>query len=230
VRIGQASAKTAGRLQRVLEAHRDVPPVEHDRGMGQRLALQPPQPGIAIAQHRRRRVRMYSGHGERLLERIGRNRGTVARESEAGLGAMGVDHLARHHLKVALLLLMPTADIAAIQTNHDWFGWLRRDRLCRLGGVWLHNVLPTRNVLFRTVPAFGTPLIGSNSDKRTATWPNGANAAYRAVTYASSGATVAASRSNTAKLVAPLESWQGQASRRRTRTGTSPSSERNVAE
>jgi hypothetical protein len=30
-----------------------VPPVQHDCGARQRLALQPPQPGIAVAQHRR---------------------------------------------------------------------------------------------------------------------------------------------------------------------------------
>jgi len=36
---------------------------------------------------------------------------------------------------------MPTADIAAIQPNHDRFGWLRRRLLRRLGGVRLHNGL-----------------------------------------------------------------------------------------
>jgi hypothetical protein len=41
---------------------------------------------------------------------------------------------------------------------------------------------PTRMVLFRTVPAFGAPLTGSSSDSRSATLPNGASAAYRAVT------------------------------------------------
>jgi hypothetical protein len=41
---------------------------------------------------------------------------------------------------------------------------------------------PTRNVLFRTVPEFGAPLIGSSSDSRSAPLPNGASAAYRAVT------------------------------------------------
>ena len=45
VRGGRAQA--AGRLQRGLKAYRGVPPVEHDRGVRQRLALQPPQPGIA---------------------------------------------------------------------------------------------------------------------------------------------------------------------------------------
>jgi len=47
VRVGRAQA--AGRLQRVLKAYRGMPPVEHDRGVRQRLALQPPQPGIAVA-------------------------------------------------------------------------------------------------------------------------------------------------------------------------------------
>src|SRR4051812_38043071 len=46
-------AKAAGRLPRVLKADSGVPPVQHDRGARQRLALQPPQPGIAVAQHRR---------------------------------------------------------------------------------------------------------------------------------------------------------------------------------
>ena len=42
--------------------------------------------------------------------------------------------------------------------------------------------LPIHNVLFRTVPAFGAPLIGSNSDSSAATLPNGASAAYQGVT------------------------------------------------
>ena len=41
---------------------------------------------------------------------------------------------------------------------------------------------PTRSVLFRIVPAFCAPLIGSNPDSRVATLPNGATVAYRAVT------------------------------------------------
>src|SRR5208282_4273301 len=38
------------------------------------------------------------------------------------------DHLARDHLKMALLLPVSTADVAAIKPNHDGFGWLRRGR------------------------------------------------------------------------------------------------------
>ena len=109
----------------MLETHRDVPPVEHDRRLWQRLALHPPQPGIAVAQHRRRRVRLHASHGERLLERVGRDHRAVAREREARLDAIGVDHLAGDHLKMALLLAVPTADIAAIKSDHDRFGWLR---------------------------------------------------------------------------------------------------------
>ena len=95
-----------------------MPPIQHDRGGRQRLALQPPQPGIAVAQHRRRRVGVHPGRGERLRERVGRDRLAVAGESEAGLAAIGVDHLARDHLEMALLLPVPAADVAAIKSNH----------------------------------------------------------------------------------------------------------------
>src|SRR4051812_44785062 len=71
-RVSRARAEAAGRLQRVLEAHARVPPSQHDRGAGQPLALQPPQPGIAVAQHRRRRIRLHPGRYERLPERLGR--------------------------------------------------------------------------------------------------------------------------------------------------------------
>jgi hypothetical protein len=75
-RVGRGPAEAAGGLQRVLEAHRGVPPVEHDCGARQHLALQPPQPGIAVAQHGRGRVRVDARPGERLAERLGRA-GTV---------------------------------------------------------------------------------------------------------------------------------------------------------
>ena len=91
-RVGRASAKAAGRLQRVLEAHRGVPPVEHDHGLRQRLVLQPPQPGIAVAQHRRRRVRLHTSRGKRLLERVRRNR--VRWSRPFGSPALCVDHAA----------------------------------------------------------------------------------------------------------------------------------------
>ena len=42
-------AKAASGLQRVFEAYRGMPPVEHDRGIRECLALHPPQPGIPIA-------------------------------------------------------------------------------------------------------------------------------------------------------------------------------------
>ncbi len=52
---------------------------------------------------------------------------------------MSVDHLARDHLKMALVLPMPTADVAAIQPNYDRFGWLCHPLLRRLGDLRLHN-------------------------------------------------------------------------------------------
>jgi hypothetical protein len=60
------------RVQRVLKTNGDVPTIERDCGRRQRLALQPPQPGITIAQHCRRRVGVHPGRGECLSERSGR--------------------------------------------------------------------------------------------------------------------------------------------------------------
>ena len=127
--IGRANA--ASGLQRVFEAHRGVPPVQHDRGVRQRLALQPPQTGIAVTQHRRWRVCRYAGHGERLLERVGSNRGAVARKSEARRISFSVDYLAGDHLKMPLVLPVPAADVAAIKPNYDRFGSTRRRQLRR---------------------------------------------------------------------------------------------------
>ena len=120
-RVSRARAKAAGRLQRVLEADSGVPPIQHDRGTWHRLALQPPQPGIAVAQHRRRCVRPYPGRGKRLPERRGCGRLAVAGEGEAVLGAPGVDDLARDYLEVALRPV-PAAHVAAIKPNHDRSG------------------------------------------------------------------------------------------------------------
>jgi hypothetical protein len=97
------------------------------------------------------------------------------------LVSSGVDDLAGDHLKTPLVLAVAAADVAAVKPNNDGFGRLCR-YLCRFRGVRLHNGLAVRIVLFRTVPAFGAPLIGSKSDSRSATLPNGASAAYRAVT------------------------------------------------
>jgi hypothetical protein len=76
-----------------------------------------------------RRVRLHAGHGERLIERVGRNRGAVAREGEAGLGVIGGDPLARDHLKVALLVPVPTADVPIIKPYHDGAALLRRNSI-----------------------------------------------------------------------------------------------------
>jgi hypothetical protein len=79
--IGKMSvgrAETRRRLQPVLKTNGNVPPVEHDRAHWQRLALLLPQPGISIAQHRRRRVAVHPGRGERLREEQERPRSMTA--------------------------------------------------------------------------------------------------------------------------------------------------------
>jgi hypothetical protein len=100
-------AKAASGLQCVFEAHRGVPPIQYYRGIRQRFALQAPQSGVAVAQHRRRRVCVHADHCERLVERAGYNRGAVARESEAGLAALSADHLPGDHFKMPLVFPMP---------------------------------------------------------------------------------------------------------------------------
>src|SRR5271166_5351590 len=163
-------AKTAGRLQRVLETHRGMPPIEHDRGVRQRLALQPPQTGIAVAQHRRRRVCRYAGHGERLLERVGRDRGGIACESKAGLAALSVDHLACNHLKVTLVLAVPAADIAAIKGSVRTHASKRLCcrtsddvRLCRLqNGQHGHGSAEEE----RSAAAGGNVLVGAGAEAK----------------------------------------------------------------
>jgi hypothetical protein len=62
---------------------------------------------------------MHSGRGERLPERLGRDRLAVAGKGEAVLGTIGTDDLARDHLEVPLLLSVPAAHIAAVETNHN---------------------------------------------------------------------------------------------------------------
>jgi hypothetical protein len=52
---------------------------------------------------------VHTGCGKRLRERFGRGRLAVAGEGEAVLDAVDVNHLARDHLEMALLLAEPAA-------------------------------------------------------------------------------------------------------------------------
>jgi hypothetical protein len=139
--VGRAGAETACRLQRVLKTNGDMPPIQHNRGCWQRLALHPPQPGITIAQHCRRRVGMHPSCSERLRECFGRGRLAVPGEGEPVLGAIGVDHLARNHLEMALLLPVPVAHVAAVKPDHNGTAGGGRSPLRRLGGVLAHDFL-----------------------------------------------------------------------------------------
>ena len=119
-RVGRARAKTAGRLQRVLKAHGGVPLVQHRRGVWQNLALQPSPAGIAVAQHRGERVRCHTRHGDRPPERLGRRDDYArAREREVMLSVTGGDDLARNYLEAAPFCPVPTAHVAAIESDYD---------------------------------------------------------------------------------------------------------------
>ena len=94
------------------------------------------------------------------------------------LNTICIDDLARDYLEVAPLSAMPAADVAAIKPDHDRFSWLRRVGESRLP----HNDLADPPCPVSHRAGVLLPLNGSNSDSRAATLPNGANAAYRAVT------------------------------------------------
>ena len=57
------------------------------------------------------------------------------------LGAIGVDHLARDHLEMALLLSVPTAHVAAVKPHHHSADLRCRGLRRHLGGVLAHDFL-----------------------------------------------------------------------------------------
>ncbi len=138
-RLGRARAEAAGGLQGVLEAHRGVPPIQHRRGVRQDLALQLPEAGIAVAQHRRGRLRVHARRGECPPERLGRGHLAVADIGETVLGAVGTDHLARGHLEAAPRVPVPVAHVAAVQPDDDRAGRPRRGPVLEFDGVRLHD-------------------------------------------------------------------------------------------
>ena len=127
----------------------------------------------ATTRHRRRSapspacVRRYAGHRQRLLAGTRRTRswGCFKRESEAGLVPFSADDLTGNHFKMALVLAVSAADIAAIKPNNDRLGWRHRHASVVVVTCGCTTASPTRRgiVLFRTVPAFSAPQIGSNS-------------------------------------------------------------------
>jgi hypothetical protein len=84
---------------------------------------------------------VHASRTERLRERFGRRRLAIAGEGEAVLAAIGVNHLARDHFEVALLLAVPATHVAAVKPNHNRGSWRHRGRLRRLCVVLLHDGL-----------------------------------------------------------------------------------------
>ena len=128
----------------MLEPHRGVPPVQHGRGVRQHLALQPPEPSIAVAQHGRGRVRGHACCGERLPQGLGRSRLAIPGKGEAVLNPLGIDHLARDHLEVAPLLGSSAAHVATIEPDHDGSERPHLGPLRGGGQGWLHHLLADR--------------------------------------------------------------------------------------
>src|SRR3954470_3906803 len=71
-----------------------------------------PAPSRQVSARKRDQRALYE-----VLARIVAMALAVAGEGEAVLGALGVDHFARDHLEVTLLLPMPAAHVAAIEPD-----------------------------------------------------------------------------------------------------------------
>ena len=128
-----------------------TPTIQHHSGLRQHLTLQPPQTCVAVAQHSRGCLRVDTCRSERLPERLGRSDRARAREGEAVLAPIGMDHLTRDHLEATPLGPVPVSDIAAIQPDHDRIQRRRRRRVHGLGGMCSHDILadPQRPVAHR---------------------------------------------------------------------------------
>ena len=120
--------------------------------------------------------------GEHLPECRSGGRLALARESEAVLGASGIDDLACDHLEVAFLASLPVAHVAAIKSDHDGAGPLRRGLRRYLEEVRLHNVLAYAQRPVAHGAGVLRPAHWRHLGQEGATLPNSASAAYRAVT------------------------------------------------
>jgi hypothetical protein len=141
IRVGRAGAKTPRRLQRVLKTNGNMPPIEHDCGGRQRLALQPPQPGITIAKHRRGVSACTPAAVSARANASAEAAWPLRAKAKAVLGVAGVDHLARDHLEMALLLAEPAAHVATVKSDHHSAARRRHGPLRRLGGVLAHDFI-----------------------------------------------------------------------------------------
>ncbi len=99
----RARAKASRRLQGVLEAHRDAPPVENERRLGRDL----PQPRVTIREHCRRGAETDAGADNHIGEFA--RRIAIARKSEAMLRSIEIEHLAGDHFEIAFGPTMPAA-------------------------------------------------------------------------------------------------------------------------
>ena len=88
VSAGRTCAQAARRLQGVLKAHRDVPPIEDERRLRHDLTLQLPQPGGPIRENRRRCAETDTGAHNRVGKFV--RRIAIASKGEAMLGSIEI--------------------------------------------------------------------------------------------------------------------------------------------
>ena len=211
--------------------------VEHDRGLRQHLTLHPSHSPASPSHSTVAGVSACTASsGERLLERFDAIVGPLRAKAKRDWMPWASITLPAITSKWRSLMPMATADVAAIGKPqiHDGLRCLRRGSA--LPSWWR---AAAQQVFRRPAtscsapcPAFCAPQIGSAIRTaglrpcRTAPAPHTAPSH----TPIRAPARLAASRQvEDGEALAPPELWQGQVSRRRTRSGTSPNRERNVA-
>jgi hypothetical protein len=154
---------------------------QHRIGLGRGGALHRPQAGITIRQNGDVLVWADPMLAQGLRDRRRARRTAVADEGEPRRAIAGAPDLAHHDFERAGRPRVPIAHIRTVEAqDHVRTGCGRLTRGC---GAGARRRFPTRTVRFRTVLAWVVVESGNTSPKKSATLPNGINAASFAVRY-----------------------------------------------
>jgi hypothetical protein len=180
------SVNASGELPEIGESHRDMEPIQHVLGFGSNLLLNGSQTSISIRKNSDR-----SGFGDSALprgktDRFHRLGTSVAHEGKTGGVPFAIEHFACHDLEVSFRPLVSISDVPAIQADYQFFSGLVRRR----GSEHFRRFLQPSAHLHRPV-THRAPVVwedkGKSSPRKSATFPNGNNAAIFAVRYRNSG-------------------------------------------
>ena len=134
-------------------------PVEDESRLWHDLTLQLPQSRVAVVKHRRRRAETDA----RAHNRIGKfaRRIAVASKGDAMLRSIDIEHLARQHFEIPFGATMLAAQTASIKADHDCRSHCVNVGIRHFLGTQSRDMLATRRVRLRTVPALSAPPTGA---------------------------------------------------------------------